>query len=319
MKNFDNNPDYDYDARLSFREAESICEYRFRQMGRCWHLYTPEDFELIFSNDGELRAGMTLFALCTLSFPGIKVLTFEWMNNHLHVTLTGNETDIRLFFKMLSGLLERFLRRGGRTVSLYSWNYELRPIDDLKDMRGVIAYNNRNGFLVNEEETPFTYPWGANRFYFNRSAWKEHDSSTDRLTVRDIWAEFHTRAFDRLSGLVLIDGYVSPLDYCSIREGEGLFRNAHQYFHAVSRDLDAQRRIAKEFGDRISFTDNELYSVVAELCRTTYSVNSPSVLPKEAKVEVARKMHFEYNASDKQIARMLRVDPGLIPMFLVKK
>jgi len=310
------NPIKDSRERLSFHEAESICEYRFRQLGKCWHLYTPEDFELIFSDEDDFRAGMTLFALCALSFPNIKVLTFEWMNNHLHVTLAGNETDIRLFFRMLSGMLERFFRNKGRTVSLKSWSYELRAVNDLKDLRSVIAYNNRNGFLVNEGETPFTYPWGANRFFFNPSACKEHDASTDRLRVRYIWREFHTRSFDHFSGLVMIDGYVSPLVYCNIHEVEGLFRDAHQYFHAVSRDLDAQRRIAKELGDRITYTDNEMYSVVAELCRTTYSVSAPSVLPKEAKVEVARKMHFEYNVSDKQIARILRLDSGLIPVIL---
>ena len=314
--------DYPYpdsSPRLSFNEAESICEYHFRQLGRCWHMYTPEDFELIFSDDDEFRAGMTLFALCALSFPQIKVLTFEWMNNHLHVTLAGEETDIRLFFKMLADMLQRYLRSKGRTVSLRSWSYELREIKDLKDLRSVIAYNNRNGFLVNEGETPFTYPWGANRFYFNPSARKEHETATGRLRVRYIWKEFHTRSFDRLSGQVIIDGYVSPMSCCYISEGESMFRDAHQYFHAVSRDLDAQRRIAKEFGDRITYTDNEMYSVIAELCRTTYKVNAPSVLPKEAKLDVARKMHFEYNASEKQIARILKLNPGLVPLLLAKK
>jgi hypothetical protein len=302
--------------RLSFHEAETICEYRFRQFGRCWHLFTPENYEIIFADDDDFRAGMTLFALCVLSFPNIRILTFEWMNNHLHVTLAGDEADIRSFFRMLSGMLEKYFRNKGRTVSLKSWNYELRAVNDLKDLRSVIAYNNRNGFLVDEGETPFSYPWGANRFFFNPSACKEHDASTDRLRVRFIWKEFHTRAFDRFSGLVMIDGYVSPLAYCCIHEAESLFRSAHQYFHAVSRDLDAQRRITKEFGGRITYTDNEMYSVVSELCRTTYSVGAPTLLPKEAKVEVARKMHFEYNASNKQIARILRIEYGLIPTIL---
>ena len=306
------NPFPEDRGRLSFREAESLCEYRFTQLGRCWHLYTPEDFELIFSDDDDFRAGMTLFALCVLSFPNIKVLTFEWMNNHLHVTLTGEEPDIRNFFKMLAGLLERFLRGKGRTVSLNSWSFELRAINDLRDLRAVIAYNNRNGFLVNEEETPFTYPWGANRFYFNRYSRKEHETSSDRLKVREIWTRFHTRSFDRFAGLVKIDGYVSPLEYCYINEAESLFRDAHQYFHAVSRDTDGQRRIAKEFGDKITYTDNELYSVVVNLCKTIYGVNAPSLLPKEGKMDVAKRMHFEYNASDKQIIRFLKLDPGLL-------
>ena len=306
-------------GRSSFHEAETVCEYRFSQSGKNWHLYTPEDFEIIFSDEDDFRAGMTIFALCALSFPGIRIFTFEWMNNHLHVTLAGDEAEIDSFFKMLTDMLGRYLRNKGRTVSFNSWSYGLRAIGDLRDMRSVIAYNNRNGFLVNESETPFTYPWGANRFFFNRYAFAEHERSTERLRIRDIWREFHTRAFDRFSGLVMLDGYVSPLEYCHVIEAENLFRNAHQYFHYVSRDLDAQRRISKEIGDRITYTDNEMYSAVAELCRTVYSVNAPAVLPKEAKVEVARKMHFDYNASEKQIARILRIDPGLVPSLLARK
>ena len=304
--------------RLSFQEAESVCEYRFSQIGKCWHLYTPEDFELIFSNDDDFRAGMTVSALCALSFPQIKVLTFEWMNNHLHATLAGEESYILLLFKRITHILDRFLLGKDRTVSLKSWSCQLRPVADLKDLRGVIAYNNRNGFLVNENETPFTYPWGANRFFFNRYTWAEHERSVERLKVRDIWSEFHTRSFDHLSGLIMLDGCISPLEYCYIREAESLYRNAHQYYYAVSRDLDAQRRISKEIGDRITYTDNEMYGAVAELCRTIYSVNTPAVLPREAKVEVARKMRFEYNASDKQIARILRLDIGIIHSLLAR-
>ena len=312
-------PDQERRERIPFHEAESICEYRFRQLGKCWHLFTPEEFEIIFSDDDGFRAGMTLFALCAVSFPQIRVLTFEWMNNHLHATLAGEDADIMLFFKVLSSLLGRYLRNRGRTVSLASWTCELRSITDLKDIRNVIAYNNRNGFLVNESETPFTYPWGANRFFFNRSARAEHERSTERLRIRRVWKDFHTRLFDRHSGLTMLEGYVSPLECCDVRAAEGLFRDAHQYFHAVSRDMDAQRRVAREFGDKIMYTDNEMYSVVADLCRTAFNVSSPSTLPKEAKIEVVRKMHFEYNASDKQIARILRLDPGLVPSILARK
>ena len=101
----------------------------------------------------------------------------------------------------------------------------------------------------------------------------------------------------------MLDGYVSPLECCYIREAESLYRNAHQYFYSVSRDLDAQRRISKEIGDKITYTDNEMYGAVAELCRTVYSVSTPSVLPKEAKVEVAR---------------ILRIDIGLIHPLLAR-
>ena len=299
-------------GRTSFHEAESFCEFSFKQLGKCWHLYTPEDFEIIFSDDDDFRAGMTLFALCALNSPGITVLTFEWMSNHLHATLAGEEADIERFFRKLARLLERYLQNKGRTTSLKHWTYRLRAISDLRDMRSVIAYNNRNGFLVDDQYTPFTYPWGANRFFFNPYAWRDHTYSTERLKVRDLWDIFRTRSFDKLGGLVIVDGYVSPLEYCHIKEAEALFRDAHQYFHAVSKDFDAQRRLAKEFGDRVTYTDNELYAVVADLCRDSYGASSPAVLDKEAKTTVARKMHFDYNASDKQISRILRLEVNLV-------
>ena len=119
MRAFDSFPK---GKRLNFQEAESVCEYRFSQIGKCWHLYTPEDFEIIFSDDDDFRAGMTILALCALSFPGIRVFTFEWMNNHLHVTLAGDRAEIDSFFKMLKDILGRYLKNKGRTVSLNSWS-----------------------------------------------------------------------------------------------------------------------------------------------------------------------------------------------------
>lgn len=43
----------------------------------------------------------------------------------------------------------------------------LKPINDLKALREAIVYVNRNGYVVNPSHTPFSYPWGTGRYYFN--------------------------------------------------------------------------------------------------------------------------------------------------------
>ena len=70
--------------------------------------------------------------------------------------------------------------------------------------------------------------------------------------------------------------------------------------------------IAKELGDKVTYTDYEIYSAIMSLCIRRYEVKNPSLLDKDAKIEVAKIMHFDYNASNKQIKRVLRLDDNVI-------
>ena len=156
--------------RYTFAEKEARCETLFRELSPCWHLYTAENFEIIFVTDDDFRVGMLLIALCAMSFPGIKILAFQLMNNHLHITLSGKKDDCCAFFHMFRHRLQMYLKGIGRTVDLSRWEEKLNAIEDLDYLRTVIAYTNRNGFLVDPDETPFTYRWGTNRFFFNQDA-----------------------------------------------------------------------------------------------------------------------------------------------------
>ena len=110
----------------------------------------------------------------------------------------------------------------------------------------------------------------------------------------------------------MIDGYVSPSVYCDIPDAMALFRNGHHYFYLISKDIEGQQRIAAELGESVSYTDNELFAAVVSICRKVYGTGKPSVIPSEAKLAVARKMRYEYNASDKQISRILRLDRSIL-------
>ena len=302
--------------KYSFTSDETRCEYVFRQLGPCWHLYTPENHPLILATKEDFCAAMTLLAICVLSFPSIRVFTFQWMSNHLHITVTGPENEIAQMFSMLKKYLGNYLTSKGRPDSLSEWDFKLRKIESLRDIRNVIAYNNRNGFLVQKDSTPFNYPWGANRFYFNPDAKQRFEDCRDTITKAFIRDSFHTHKLDGFAGTPSMDGSIPPSVFSDIASGEGLFRNARHYFSAISRNIENMKEIAQEIGESVYYTDDDLFSIVLGICREHYDVERPNLLPAKAKIEVSRRLHYEYNANIKQIARMLKVDiPVLEALF----
>ena len=66
--------------------------------------------------------------------------------------------------------------------------------------------------------------------------------------------------------------------------------------------------IARDIGDTISYTDEEMFVAALHLIRKKYDKDNITALSKIEKIEVAKNMHFEYNASNKQISRILKLD-----------
>ena len=292
----------------------------FRELGDCWHIFTPEQFPIIFGTDEDFKVGMNLIAICARAFPDVRILTFEIMSNHLHLCASGLEYRVKAFFAMLADYLERYLNGTSRPTNLSEWKWHPRMIKDLDDIRNVIAYINRNGYLVNPDATPLSYPWGANRFFFNKELTQFHRISNGTISQKYLRQTFHSRLLDSFCGLKTIDGYVSPVSFCDIATAERLFRDARHYFFKVSRDVESQQTIAAELGERVFYTDAELYALVKSKCKAEYSVDAPPLLPNDAKILLAKVLHYDYNANNQQIARILRLDLSILnSLFLSSK
>ena len=297
---------------INFSEAERICEIVFSELGKCWHLFTSENNTIIFRNAAEFQKGMWAFGIAVLLCPQIRVLTFELMSNHLHVTLAGEEQQIREFFALFKSILSKALRDDGRQGALTGFECSLRQITTLNDARNVVVYNNRNGFLVPPEFTPFSYPYGANSFYFNPAARDYYQCARKIASNASIERMVKTHVGRAISSPVYtVQGQISPLCFCDIDSGERLFRNASHYLNCLSKNVESQKLIAQEIGERIFYTDDELYSTVFALSMKKYKL-TPAQLSSDAKVEMARTLHHEYNAGNKQISRILKIDNGIV-------
>ncbi len=251
---------------------------------------------------------MNLVALCTYLVPDIIVITFEVMRNHLHLVGEGTVEQGEEWFSHFRRRLLRYYQSIGRVLELSAFKAEIFPIEDLSFLRNTIAYVNRNGYVVHPNHTPFSYPWGANRFYFNPDARLRSDGVYGDLTFRQKRDLFLSHSIEYPANHLLVDGSISPVSYCHLDFGESVFRDARNYFSFVSRNVEAYRDIAKLLGDSVFYTDDELYAIVRQLCRDRYGSSRPETLTMDAKQEMARLLHFDYKAGNKQIMRMLRLE-----------
>lgn len=302
----------------SYYEKEALCEAKFLELGECHHLWTPENHEIIFTNQEDFKTGMTLFGISARLFADVTVLTFELMSNHIHVTASGGESRVNQLFNTFKGLIIRRLKNIGRAMSLEKFQAGTRRLMNLEDIRNVIVYDNRNGFVISSEHTPFTYPWGANRYYFSPDSCRLAEQESKPFSLRKRRLASHTRIADGAEGLSLFDGYASPLSFCDIHSGESLFRDAAHYFNKLSKSVESNASIAKEIGESIWYTDDELYSIVRKISQEKYGAASPATIAPNGRISLAKTLHYEFNASAKQLRRMLKLDSSILKSLGIK-
>ena len=289
--------------RISYTESERMCESAFAGESRWWHLYTPGNLtSLLFVGDADYRFAMNLMARCLAKFTSLKVIAFEIMSNHLHIVLSGDESLIRHFFDILRRRLQRYLSAKAQGGISPDFRLTIKQINDLKTLRNTIVYVNRNGYVVNPDHTPFSYPWGTGRYYFSDIPATGKLSEISDSGIREM---FRSRNPRLLEDYRIIDGYVMPTEYCDIKLGMSMFRDAHQYYYMVSKNVEAYGELASELDDSEFLTDSELFTQVCKLLNSNYGNALVKDLSQAQKMDLARRLRSDYRSSNGQIRRVL--------------
>lgn len=293
--------------------TDEDCGLDFRSKGPYWHIYTPGDLtEIIFTSSEDFILGMNLMAVCLAAFPSLRIVTFTLMNNHFHIILAGSREDALSFFALYRKRLKRFLAGQGRYPDLSALVPDAYEIPDLQALRNEIVYVNRNGYVVQPEHTPYSYPWSAGVYYFNPLLAGVPRIPLSSLSQPEQRKLYHGRLIELPKEYEVTGQMIHPLSFCSIQEGEACYRNAHQYFRLLSRNQETGSGIAKRLADTAFLTDEEMFGVARTLAAQEYGVRSLASLPPEAKNALARKLHFDYKATPRQIRRLLKLDPAVL-------
>ena len=122
-----------------YSQKEEKCIQCFSRVKPCYHLWTPEKFEIIFRNDAEFRFGMGIIAIAAKCFPEVRILTFELMSNHLHILAVGDESKLKLMFEQIKKYLRRMAEDAGRTMDWSTFTPRIRLMESLSDARNVLS------------------------------------------------------------------------------------------------------------------------------------------------------------------------------------
>lgn len=301
----------------TFREKEAMCQSQFNSLlykyGQAWHLCTPgENQEIIFRTEADYEFTMTLVAMCAYDCPDTRIITFELMSNHVHFVIFGMLDNVLRFFNLLKKRLMRYLCSLEYKVNLDRFEPKTVPIKTLEELRRQIIYTNRNNFVVDPSQTPFSYRYGANSFFCSPIAKKEKKCCLKDLSNREQRAMMHTHNVNYPGDYIIIESYISPISYCDIEAGEKMFRDFRHYFDMLYRDVEAYKEIAAALNDMVFYTDDELMSIIRKKCNQDFDGQPASLLNPQDKQALAKTLHYEYNAGNNQISRMLKLPESYV-------
>lgn len=125
----------------NFAESERYCQVTFQNTGACYFVSTSgKDTPLLFSTRDDFVFVMNVIAQASASFPDMRIIAFEVMDNHFHFMIAcDSESIIEDFFLAVKKRLVRHFPNI-RHVEL-----DIRPIHDLNSIRNHIVYTHRNG------------------------------------------------------------------------------------------------------------------------------------------------------------------------------
>ena len=305
---------------LTFAEKERICEMDFAMSGRFWHLFTDgSSMEDIFLSDEDMKIGMVALALGKCIYPEVEIITFELMSNHIHLILRGEREVCIKLFRYFRIKLARIFGRQGRCIDWREFKADIIEITELKALRNEIIYVNRNAFVAHPQFTPFSYMWGGGWAYFSPVIKMLPTVNMTDIGFNQARRITHSRNFEEFKTLKFIGDTVFIPSFCNIELGERMFTDARSYFLALTRNTEGMGLIAARLKDNIFLTDEELYAAAVRFADNKFECKGLRSLTPEQRIETAKEIHFKYNASNKQIRRILNLGSGLLSELFPQK
>lgn len=281
-----------------FVVKERSCDVSFQSYGPYWHVYTSgKETPLIFNTREDFAFAMNVVAQA-YACSEINILAFEIMGNHFHFVLSADEIQIHQFWSLMRKKMMKVF------PVIKDVKLSLKPIDNLQSLRNNIIYTNRNGYVADPAHTPFSYPWGTGRYYFNDFP-VEHCLSDLHTCQRRLM--FRGRDPHLPGQWKFIDGYICPLSFCSIESGMAMFRDAHHYFYLISKNIESNSELASELGGEEFLTDSELFKRLFQIIKSEYGVPQINALGTQQKIDLAIRLRREFHSSNGQIRRLLHL------------
>ena len=298
------------------------------EMKKYW-LITTEHLEdaLWFRDDEDFITGMNYVAIQAALTPGVIVLVFILMSNHVHFVLYGTREEVETFvneFKKRYSVyysarwgIKKFLKHNGLDIKEIPYNDEAPE--------RAIAYVQMNCVAANICLHPGQYPWGTGNCFFNPSAMRTNPSmdSTGPVTgsrqiqsiqtgytrVGDLSARSRQRLLHSTctklpaNWQIGPEGFILPQEYVDVKAVERLYRTPKRFNYFLNTSSKARKRLETE-QHLPAFQDQVILAALPDLCRSLFGKDTFAELSSEEQAECMRQIRFRFSADVNQVARI---------------
>lgn len=287
----------------NWRQTEWEQEKRFSELGPFHHLYTePQESTILFMTEHERCMALVYMAIAAVQCC-VEIMAYALMSNHFHFVLKGDAPACLSFFSSFRQRLCTYFSRHGRVGEIVELNAKIKEISSLKQFRDEVAYVIRNPYVVRRDVNPLAYEWTSGFLYFNPMLRLLNPIPVQSLTVKQKRELTSSKDISFLDGLSVLGDYPYPGSFVNFRLVESLFQDARQFTMCLFKNMEAQVETALQLGERPSLTDDDLLPVSLRLCKELSGSNRLSNLSEAHKLQLAKRLKYDYYASNKQVAR----------------
>ena len=270
----------------------------------------------IFHSREDFVTAMNDIALCVLKYD-VMILCFCLMSNHFHFVLKGSYRDCYSFaneFKRMCAI--RMRDRNGDVAGLKDVDLHFDLLDSQEYLENAIAYVLRNPMAARIIAMPYFYEWSSMMAYF-RGRNPLPGTPLKSISIRRRRELLRTRHdFVPDTYVLSADGYVHPACYVASEEVEKIFKHPSRLLVALAKRVENEFEVASGAANQIVMLDSELKTHVLELISNEFGVNSLTQLSADDRLRLCSMMRRNFNASVKQIARVLRISQSLVASVL---
>ena len=274
----------------------------------------------MFRDEIDFIAGINRIGFCVLSV-NVTVVDFILMDTHVHFILKGS-------LPLCKDFINKYKQMTGKWVSHrhHIANYlskvatTIVPVGSEEALMEEIAYVDRNSIMAGYRCMPTEYRWGMSRYFFkdtlSMDALLAGFEKIGERSLKNLKRNLSTRVDIPRDWEIDRSGMINPRCFVDYRIVESIYRSPNRYLYFLSKKLEGKIDMKLSQGVGSFIPDKEMRSITDSLTREMFGLEKRGLLNMSQRIQIAKKLRYEYGATHKQISRMLNVDVNILKGFV---
>lgn len=286
-----------------------------------YHVCTKgEDLPWMFRDEFDFIAGINRIGFCVLSV-NVTVVDFILMDTHVHFILNGSLPICKDFINKYKQMTGKWVsHRHNIANHLAKVDTTIVPVGSEEALMEEIAYVDRNSIMAGYRCMPTEYRWGMSRYFFkdtlSMNALLAGFEKIGERSLKILKKQLSTRVDIPRDWEIDKSGMINPRCFVDYRIVESIYRSPNRYLYFLAKKLEGKIDMKLSQGVSSFIPDKEMRSITDSLTREMFGLEKKGLLNMSQRIQMAKKLRYEYGATHKQISRMLNVDVNILKGFV---